>query len=327
MSQYVAEFTAQLREARKIADGFQWDSEIEITNVIIAGLGGSGIGGTILAQLLANHCPVPINSAKSYELPAYVGDRTLVIACSYSGNTEETLEAVSLAQEREAQIACISSGGALSDLAAKNNWPIIQVPGGDPPRAAFAFAIVELLKLAEVFGLTDSSWQQDLDKAIYLLDKEEEKIKSTARQLAEAIQHKLPVIYTAPWLEGVATRWTQQIGENSKMLSWKNVLPEMNHNELVGWAGGTSDIAVIFLMSDKDHPRITKRMELSAEVMRKKTPHVHHFDALGESNLEQALYLIHLGDWMTVFLAEHRGADDIEIEVIDWLKDELARFR
>lgn len=326
MSQYVAEFTDHLRQAKGIADAFSWESDMEIANVIICGLGGSGIGGTILGQLLNEHCPVPIQSVKGYSIPGYVGDRTLVIACSYSGNTEETLAALDQAIERGAQIACISSGGKLSDLAVQFKWPLITVPGGDPPRAAFGFAMVELLRMAEVFGLISNDWHSELDKAIELLDAEEEQIKSTARQLAESIQHKLPVIYSSPWLEGVATRWTQQVGENSKGLSWHNVYPEMNHNELVGWASGTHDLAVIFLHSDKDHPRVTRRMELSESIIQKHTPHIHHYNAKGVSRLEQALYLIHLGDWMTVYLADFKGVDDIEIEVIDWLKTELAKF-
>jgi glucose/mannose-6-phosphate isomerase len=326
MSQYVAEFTDHLRQAKRIADDFQWEADVEIANVVICGLGGSGIGGSILGQLISEQCPVPIQSVKGYTIPGYVGDRTLVIACSYSGNTEETLEAVGQAIEKDAQIACISSGGKLSDMAVKHNWPLITVPGGDPPRAAFGFAMVELLRMAEVFGLTSSAWNDELEKAIELLDQEEEKIQSTARQLAESIQHKLPVIYSSPWLEGVATRWTQQVGENSKGLSWKNVYPEMNHNELVGWASGTKDLAVIFLLSDHDHPRVARRMELSETIIRKHTPHIHHYKAKGSSRLEQALYLIHLGDWMTVYLAAFKGVDDIEIEVIDWLKGELAKF-
>jgi len=166
-----------------------------------------------------------------------------------------------------------------------------------------------------------------LDQAIRLLDETEDDTRSAARQLAESIQHKLPVIYSSSWLEGVATRWTQQIGENSKGLSWKNTYPEMNHNELVGWASGDRNLAVIFLLSDMDHPRVLKRMELSEQIMQKKTPHIHHYHAQGNSRIEQALYLIHLGDWMTVYLAEYKGVDDIEIEVIDWLKSELAKFK
>jgi glucose/mannose-6-phosphate isomerase len=326
MDLLVADFTAHLSEAIAIADRFKLDSVPDFNNVLVCGLGGSGIGGTILSQLLADHCAVPVQSSKDYTIPAFVDDKTLVIACSYSGNTEETLEAIDQAIDQGANIACISSGGKLSDMAVENDWPLITVPGGLPPRAAFGLTIVQLFRMAEAFGMTSPDWKAQVQKAIAHLDANEETIRKAALQLAESIQSKLPIVYTSSWLEGVATRWNQQISENSKGLSWHNVYPEMNHNELVGWASGTHDLSVIYLTSSFDHPRVAKRMELTETVIRKKTPHIHHYRAQGDSKIEQALYLIHLGDWMTVYLAEYKGADSIEIEVIDWLKDSLAKF-
>ena len=326
MDLLVADFTEHLSVAIAIADKFKLDAVPEFNNVLICGLGGSGIGGIILSQLLADHCSVPVQSSKDYTIPAFVDDKTLVIACSYSGNTEETLEAIDHAIEQGANIACISSGGKLSHMAVQNNWPTITVPGGLPPRAAFGLTIVQLLKLAEAYGMTSSKWKSQVEKAIAYLNSNEQPIRATARQLAESIQSKLPIVYTSNWLEGVATRWNQQISENGKGLSWHNVYPEMNHNELVGWASGTHDLSVIYLTSSFDHPRVSKRMELTETVIRKKTSHIHHYSAKGDSKIEQALYLIHLGDWMTVYLAEYKGVDSIEIEVIDWLKDSLAKF-
>ncbi|MDA7837086.1 bifunctional phosphoglucose/phosphomannose isomerase, partial [Salibacteraceae bacterium] len=303
MDLLVADFTEHLSVAIEIADKFKLDAVPEFNNVLICGLGGSGIGGTILSQLLADHCSVPVQSSKDYTIPAFVDGKTLVIACSYSGNTEETLEAIDHAIEQGANIACISSGGKLSDMAVQNNWLLITVPGGLPPRAAFGLTIVQLLKLAEAYGMTSPKWKSQVEKAIAYLNSNEQSIRATARQLAESIQSKLPIVYTSNWLEGVATRWNQQISENSKGLSWHNVYPEMNHNELVGWASGTHDLSVIYLTSSFDHPRVSKRMELTETVIRKKTPHIHHYSAKGDSKIEQALYLIHLGDWMTVYLA------------------------
>lgn len=326
MDLLVADFTQHLRQALQIAAEFNVRKGKPCKNVLICGMGGSGIGGTILAQMLADHCAVPIQSSKDYSIPAFVDEDTLVIACSYSGNTEETLEAVEQAVRQGVQFACISSGGKLSDMALENEWPLITVPGGLPPRAAFGLTIVQLFRLAEAFQLTNGAWAQQFNAAITYLDAHEEQIKNAAHTLAESIQHKMPVIYTASWLEGVATRWKQQIAENSKGLSWFNTYPEMNHNELVGWPSGSNQLAVIFLTSDFDHERVAKRMELTETVYRKKTPHIHQFNAVGASRIEQALHLIHLGDWMTVYLAEFKGADSIEIEVIDWLKDELSKF-
>ena len=158
MDLLVADFTEHLSVAIEIADKFKLDAVPEFNNVLICGLGGSGIGGTILSQLLADHCSVPVQSSKDYTIPAFVDGKTLVIACSYSGNTEETLEAIDHAIEQGANIACISSGGKLSDMAVQNNWPLITVPGGLPPRAAFGLTIVQLLKLAEAYGMTSPKW-------------------------------------------------------------------------------------------------------------------------------------------------------------------------
>lgn len=324
MNEYVAEFTDQLNDALEIAKEFEWKNIPDFDNILICGLGGSGIGGTILSNLIGDHCSVPIISSKDYSIPGFVGENTLVIACSYSGNTEETIEALNEALMRQASIACITSGGALAAAAGDKNWPMIQVPGGIPPRAAFAFALVQLLKMASVLDLTGEDWEDEVRKSIAYLKENGDQISANARQLAESMSSKIPVIYSSGWLAGVAVRWQQQINENSKRLAWTNVYPEMNHNELVGWRKENHDLAVVFLTSNFDHERVVRRMELTESVYSKYTPHIHHCEAVGDSLIEQALYLIHLGDWMTVHIAEINGTDSVEVDVIDWLKGELA---
>ena len=324
MKEYVAEFTDQLNASLDIASEFEWKNIPDFDNILICGLGGSGIGGTILSNLIDDHCSVPIVSSKDYSIPGFVGENTLVIACSYSGNTEETLEALNEAVTRQAHIACISSGGALAAAAADRNWPIIELPGGIPPRAALAYSLIQLFKLASVLELTSEDWEEEVRNAIKYLDEHDDQISTTARQLAESMSAKTPVIYSSGWLEGVAVRWQQQINENSKKLAWTNVYPEMNHNELVGWRNENHDLAVVFLTSNFDHDRVVRRMELTESVYVKYTPHIHHCKAEGDSMIEQALYLIHLGDWMTVHMADITGADAIEVDVIDWMKGELA---
>lgn len=326
MNEYVSEFTTQLEEALSIALKFKPTENEEITNIVICGLGGSGIGATILSQLIIDECTVPITMSKEYDVPASVGENTLVIACSYSGNTEETLEAVHGAMIHGAFIVCVSSGGTLSEMAIEKGWPLITIPGGIPPRAAFAYSLVQLFRIVNAFGFIADTWIQELREAITHLNENESKMQEAARMLAESLKSHIPVIYTSAWLEGVGVRWRQQINENSKALAWTQPYPEMNHNELVGWRTVNHQLAVVFLTSDLDHERVAHRMELTAKVYRKYTPHIHHVAAEGESRLAQALYLIHLGDWMTVYLAEFRGFDSIEVEVIDWLKGELAKF-
>lgn len=326
MNQLVAEFPSQLREALAISNGFKLGSKRPFENVLICGLGGSGIGGTILSQLIAEECQYPVLSCKDYTIPEFVDPKTLVIACSYSGNTEETLETLDSAIAQGAQIACITSGGKLLEMAKENAWPCIQIPGGYPPRSAFGFSIVQLFKLASEFGMIGKRWKSEMEKAVDYLETNQEKIHRAGTQLAQSLQHKLPIIYSTNWLEGVSVRWRQQINENAKKLAWHNYYPEMNHNELVGWRNEDHNLAVIFLTSSFDHERVTRRMGLSESVYLKYTPHVHHCAAIGDSKIEQAIYLIHLGDFMSIELADLNNADSTEVEVIDWLKGELAKF-
>lgn len=325
MKDFVAAFSNQLEEALEIAEKFQPDAIPDVDNVVICGLGGSGIGGTIMSQLTSDEFKLPVTSVKDYDLPAFVNNRTLVIACSYSGNTEETLESVEEAAKRGASITVVSSGGKLSELAKQNNWPLVTIPGGYPPRGAFAFPIVQLFSIASKYKLIASDWRSEVEASIGYLNANSERISAEAMKLAEGTENMIHAVYAGSWLDGVAVRWRQQINENSKKLAWSNAYPEMTHNELVGWRDKQENVAIIFLKSPLDHPRTLKRMELTEEVYRKYTSHIYECHAQGESRLQDALYLIHLGDWFSVHLAEIRGMDDMEVEVIDWMKGELAK--
>ncbi|MDC1211981.1 bifunctional phosphoglucose/phosphomannose isomerase [bacterium] len=326
MNDLVLEFPAQVKEAMTIASGFEGKLSRDFENVLICGLGGSGIGGTILSQLIGDGSPKPILSSKDYTIPGFVGPNSLVIICSYSGNTEETLEALDSAIEAKAQIACITSGGKLLKMAKMNNWPVIQIPSGYPPRSAFGYSLVQLFKFASSFGLTTIDWQVEVNSAIERLETELNDIQTRAKSLAAALVRKTPIIYSSNWLEGVGTRWRQQINENAKMLCWHHYYPEMNHNELVGWRTKDESRAVVMLKSNFDHKRVAKRMELSEKVYSEYTPNVYSIIAKGDTKIEQALYLIHLGDWTSVYMADLMEMDSTEVKVIDWLKGELSKF-
>ena len=326
MNQLVAEFPAQMQEALDIATTFNLETTPDFQNVVICGLGGSGIGATILSQLIGSEGDKPIIVSKDYTIPAFVNKLSVVIACSYSGNTEETLEALDASMESGAQIMCITSGGKLLEMAKENAWPHIQIPGGYPPRSAFGFSSVQLFKLAECLGLVSSNWKKEMTLAMELIQRDQEAISKNAEVLAEQLVGKLPVIYSSNWLEGVGTRWRQQINENAKMLCWHHYYPEMNHNELVGWRNNDEKLAVLMLKSNLDHSRVAKRMELSETIYRKYTPNAHLIEAKGSTPIEQAIYLIHFGDWMSVHLADFRESDSTEVKVIDWLKGELSKF-
>lgn len=302
-------------------------SDQKIENVVITGLGGSGIGGTIVSQLVANEALVPFYVNKDYELPAFVGPGTLVIGSSYSGNTEETLAAVKVAHEKGAQIACITSGGKLAEWASEYNWNCIIVPGGNPPRSMFPYSFVQLFYLLKAYGIVSNDRIDNLKTAKELLTNNRQFIEENAKEIAEELMGKRVVIYSEASFEGVAVRFRQQLNENSKQLCWHHALPEMNHNELVGWAGGDKGLAVLILRNDTDHPRTQVRMDLSSGIYKRYTDTVVEVFSTGKSSIEKAFSLILLGDWISIYLAEMNDIDPIEIEVINYLKSELAKVQ
>ncbi len=297
----------------------------DVQNVLITGLGGSGIGGTIAAEVLARSCSVPVCVNKDYGIPAWVNAHTLVVACSYSGNTEETLAATDKAREAGSSIAVVASGGQLLAKAEAEGWVSAKLPEGYPPRAAFGHGLITLLGLLNAAGLYSDWDATDLHRVADELEQSQESIRNTARDLTDKLANRIPVIYAATGLEGVAVRWRQQINENAKILCWHHVLPEMNHNELVGWAGGDNRMGVVMLRSKDDHPRTSLRMDLNMKLMRKQTDCVVEVNAHGTSRMERLYYLVHVGDWLSYYLAVQRQVDPIEVNVITELKNELAR--
>lgn len=326
MKDLIQNFTKQLREAKSIADKAIISDSRNIQAVLVTGLGGSGIGGTILSELLADTCKVPIIVNKDYFLPAFVNESTLVIVSSYSGNTEETLNAMQEAISKKAQVVAIASGGKILQLAKQHQFDFIEVPGGQPPRSCIGYSLVQLLKVMVVKNMASPQLFTDLESSISLLDKENAQIKDNALKIAGKLLNKLPVLYSLGTCEGTVVRFRQQINENSKMLCWHNTLPEMNHNELVGWTTRNENLAVITFHTSFDYARTQKRYEVCRPLFEQYASVVIDIHAKGQSRLEQFLYLIHIGDWISCFLADLRGVDAVEVNVIDRLKGELAKF-
>lgn len=327
MKELVASFTAQLRQAVEIGEKATFNQpSTEIRNVLITGLGGSGIGGSIIAQIIDQEIKVPLIVNKDYFLPAFVGPETLVIVSSYSGNTEETLAAMKFAMERGAKIVCVTSGGKVEELARANGYDLIIIPGGMPPRACLAYSFTQLFFVLHGFGLIGDWFKTDFETSIHLLDHEEEHVCAEAYYLAEKLHKKIPVIYSQANYEGVCTRFRQQINENSKMLCWHHALPEMNHNELVGWTQPNDKLAVVFFRNENDYDRTKARMELTKSIVLKYTPYIFEVVSKGQSQLQKSLYLIHFGDWVSWYLSEIRNIDATEVKVIDFLKGELAKM-
>ncbi len=326
MDELIAGFSDQLREALEIGKAASLrNPDREIRNIVVTGLGGSGIGGNLASEFLSAELKLPMEVNKGYFIPAYVDAHTLLIVSSYSGNTEETLNALALAEEAGAWIVCVSSNGKVLERAREMNYDFIQVPGGLPPRACLGYSLVQQLFILHRLGFSSGQALSDVAIAADQLDRQENEIRSEARDLAAYFHGRMPVIYVCDQMASVAVRVRQQINENAKMLCWHHVIPEMNHNELVGWRDENEKLAVLFLRNEDDFERNSQRIALNKEIIMKYTPHVRELWSKGECLVQRALYLIHLCDWMSFYLAELRGVDPVEVRVIDFLKGELAK--
>jgi glucose/mannose-6-phosphate isomerase len=326
MKALIDNFPNQLREAIRIGESAKLTgSKKKISNVYISGLGGSGIGGTIASELVALEASLPITVGKGYFIPKFVNENTLVIISSYSGNTEETLEAMNFAIKQKAKIVCVTSGGKVAEIARKKKLDVITIPGGNPPRACLGYSLTQLFFILGFYKIIGNKFKPQLKAAIDLIEKEKASILREAERVTDKLVGKTTMIYATTYFEGVAIRFRQQINENSKMLCGHNVIPEMNHNELVGWANGSDRISVVIFRDKDEYSRNDTRIEINKDVIRKYTPNITEIWSKGKSRIEKAIYFIHLGDWVSLFLAEKRGVDPVEVNVINMLKGALAK--
>jgi glucose/mannose-6-phosphate isomerase len=289
-------------------------------------MGGSGIGGKIVTEWIQGELKVPVHLLQDYDLPAFVDQHSIVIGSSYSGNTEETLFAVKAAHEKGAHLIGITSGGEMHRFCAQENIDCIIVPGGNPPRSAVAFSIVQLVNVFVQLGMISAQNLEEIQISLNLLSDEKSAIQAEAKQIATFLFGKVGVIYSGPNYEAVAVRARQQFNENSKYLCWHHVIPEMNHNELVGWSGGDERFAVLFLNTRDLNPRNQLRYSITKDVIAKKAAGVMELTPNGNTQIQRSFYLIHLVDWASFYLSEMNKADIMDIKVIDYLKNELANF-
>ena len=327
MRSYIKNFTTQLREAMAIGEKAKLSAySNSIQNVVIIGLGGSGIGGTIVSEIVAPFATAPIAVNKDYFLPAYVNENTLVIVSSYSGNTEETVQALQIALDKKAKIVCVTSGGKVLEVAKEKGLDFILIPGGMPPRACLGYSLTQLFYILNFYNIISDSFKKDLVNSIKLLDLENESIQNEAENIAKKLLNKIPVVYASAGSEGISVRFRQQLNENAKVLAWHNVIPEMNHNELVGWTKPEEGLAVVIFRSGEDYDRIRKRIEINKKVIEQYAPEIIEIYAKGGSSIERMFYYIHIGDWISVFLADLKGIDAMEVKVIEHLKSSLQSF-
>ena len=327
MEKLIAAFPQNLIDALEIASKVSLKKpENAVHNIVICGMGGSGIGGKIVTEWIQRELKVPVHLLQDYDLPAFVDQHSLVIGSSYSGNTEETLFAVKAAHKKEAHLIGITSGGEMHHFCSLENIDCIIVPGGNPPRSAVAFSIVQLVNIFVQLEMIPTQNLEEIKISLDLLVKEKETIQAEAKKIATFLFGKVGVIYSGPQYEAVAVRARQQFNENSKYLCWHHVIPEMNHNELVGWSGGDERFAVLFLNTRELNPRNQLRYTITKDVIAKKAAGVMELTPNGNTQIQRSFYLIHLVDWASFYLSEMNKADIMDIKVIDYLKNELANF-
>lgn len=319
-----------------LAKDIEWPawSSVDFDCIVVLGMGGSAIGGDLARSFLADTLTVPLAVIRDYRLPRFVGRKTLVLASSYSGNTEETLAAVLQARSRGCKVAAFCTGGRLARLAAENGWPLLTLPGGFPPRAALGYSFAALFLTLSKIGFIEDPSPALKDLSSFLTDRNSRFVaelpfnENDAKKLAAEIQGRIPVIYGAAGaMATAAVRWKGQLCENAENLAFAGEVPESNHNEVVGWGlpeGSADKLIAIMLQSPDDHPRIAQTFEIVHRLLQEKGIPVETVTATGNDPLQRLFSLIQHGDWVSFYLAILNGVDPTPIAAIDYLKSKSA---
>lgn len=326
MKTLIQAFPSNISDAFQLLEASNAKKFNNIKNVVVCGMGGSGIGAKLVDSWVSKEFPLPVTFVQDYEIPGCVNENTLLIASSYSGNTEETIDCLKDAIRKGAQIYGVCSGGQLADICKANNIPVDLVPGGNPPRTALAYSVIHILNLFEKQSWISGEWRTEMLAAKDLLISQEEDIHQKGKELASFLKDKVGVFYGVTVLEPVLIRARQQFNENSKLLCWHHTIPEMNHNEIVGWGGGDERFAVVMFTIKNISERNARRVQITKDKIKKHHASLMELEAKGDSIIEQTLYLIHVIDWASLYLSTMNDVDPMEIEIIDYLKAELANL-
>ncbi len=334
---FIENFPEQIEEAISIAKEIEV-SPFKPSQIVIAGVGGSAIGGDILASWLFKRIDIPIFVNRAYKLPSFTGEKTLLFAVSYSGNTEETLSLFDDAIKNKCNIIAITSGGKLAERCREKGVQLISIPSGKPPRASVAYLfmpIVVILKKLGIYG-PDSEVQVALETLKELRKQVAPEIPTSenrAKQIALQLQGENPIIYGLAIFNAVARRWQTQLNENAKMLSWHGTVPEMNHNEIEAWGQdeGSKRFTAVLLRDDfRLDSRLQKRVGLTRDsILQKRAKKVIEVVAKGGGErdyLARMLYSMYMGDFVSIYLAILKGLDPSPVSTIEGFKRDLAQF-
>src|SRR3989338_9401543 len=315
---FLKTFPEQCRNALELGRRLEINDGRKISSIIVSGMGGSGIGGHVLRNLLKNEINIPIDVYHSYSLPKYADENTLVFAVSYSGNTEETIACMEEAQKRNCLVIALASGGKIRGM---GKYEIALPKDAPQPRMAVPFLTLPMLPILEKLGLIENQ-ENSYNEMLLLLEESRNEIDEIAKNVAIALKGKSPVIYAGDEMDSVAYRWVCELNENSKTLAHFQAIPEMNHNEI------NSEIfpgnaAFVFLRSGNENAKIAKRFEITKDILKDYGKQIEIF-AKGNSLLARMYYAIFIDELASCYLALLNGKDPEPVPKIAYLKKRLA---
>ncbi|MGI8460431.1 MAG: bifunctional phosphoglucose/phosphomannose isomerase [Solirubrobacterales bacterium] len=328
--------TGQLDDVRALPEHlrdalWRFDSaslaRVECSGLVVCGMGGSAIGGDLAAAAFGDRLSLPLETVRGYALSSATPTDRAVFCSSYSGTTEETMACYAAAEALGAQRITATTGGSLGESARADGVPVVGLPAGLQLRAAAGSTFVVAAGFG-AFCCGAPSIRTEIDAAAAHLESQLDRLSERADELAAAIEGSVPVIAGCGLTAPISYRWKCQFNENSKSPAFSHVMPELDHNEIVGWHGagaGGGEFSAIFLTDSDHHPRVRQRFELTAELIEPNAHGVHSIETEGESRTERLLWAVMLGDLTSVALAGLRGEDPAPVDVIENLKDRLGR--
>lgn len=298
---------------------------IPSSGLMVCGMGGSAIGGDLAAAALGSRLSKPLDVVRAYGVPSWTAPDRAIFCSSYSGETEETIACYDAAEAVGARRIVATTGGRIAELARRDKVPVIGMPAGLQPRAAVGYTFAIAAEVAALVG-AGPAIRMEIDSSAAHLEAAKGSLLAKAAELGERMAGSVPLLYGCGLTASIAYRWKCQINENAKLPAFNHHLPEMDHNEIVGWAGAPKDTYSALFFEDRDqHPRERQRVELTAELIDAVAHDVIRIETEGETRTERLLWSVMLGDLVSLELAARIGADPTPVAVIEDLKDRLGR--
>ena len=317
-------FPEQIEDAVTISKGVSIPM-LRFRNIVVTGMGGSAIGGDVMSSWLSSNLDVPIFVNRNHELPGFADENTLLFAVSYSGNTDETISSFLEGVKRKCNVVSITSSGRLAELSVAHKKPLIRIPSCLVPRAAVAYLLFPMIAVLEKQGLIKPDLNDVVSTIVSLgkrISPDVDVSGNPGKQIAVKINHKIPVIYGHTCYTSIARRWKTQFNENSKTPAFYDAIPEIYHNDIVGWQDNRAFNLIPIVLRDKNE---SEKMKNGIEFI-KKNVFKEFIDVWAEGNttLSKMLYLLHLGDFVSFYLAILHNVDPTPVEIIERMKKETS---